>query len=106
MKTWTLAIATTLCLITESGQAQTMFGGPDCGAWLKQERDIDKSWFLGYLSGLNVRHDLANLKPRNPLGKLDSADQAFVWMDNFCKANPLRKVATGGYELLEELGRK
>ena len=88
--------------------AQTIFGTPDCGQWVNDRpvaREQNKSWLLGYLSGLNVRHQLAGLKPADPLDKLNSADQAFLWVDNYCKANPLRKVSTAGFELFLELAK-
>ena len=60
-------------------------------------------WLMGYLSGLNVQHDRAGLLPRDPLDALNSADQAFVWIDNFCKANPLQKLEGAASELFSEL---
>ncbi len=48
-------------------------------------------------------YNAANKKPTNPLGTLKSADQIFLWMDNWCKANPLKKVGEGGAELFVEL---
>jgi len=88
--------------------AQTVFGPPDCGQWVNAQpvqRPVYRSWLLGYLSGLNVRNDMANLRPRDPLDKLSSAEQAYVWMDNYCRSNPLSKVTVGGWTLFQELSR-
>lgn len=43
---------------------------------------------------------------RDPLGRLKSAQQVYVWMDNYCKANPLKTVTEAGYELVVELMEK
>jgi hypothetical protein len=48
-------------------------------------------------------YNAANIKPTNPLGALKSADQIFLWMNNWCKANSLKKVGEGGAELFVEL---
>lgn len=89
-----------------STQSQTVFGAPDCGEWVAQASNSKKGWLLGYMSGLNVMHDVQNLKPESPLGKLNSADQSFLWMDNYCKTNPLKTVVDGGWELFKELRKK
>lgn len=85
--------------------AQTVFGAPDCGEWVQSPSNLRKTWLLGYLSGLNVQHAMDDKKPENPLMNLASADQAFLWMDNYCKANPLKKVTFAGWMLFTELKR-
>jgi hypothetical protein len=50
------------------------------------------------MTGLN----LGDEKERDSLQKV-SAQQIFLWMDNYCKANPLKTVVTGGYDLMDEL---
>ncbi len=100
-----LALALVLALPL-SAQSQTIFGVPDCGGWIKQASEPQKGWLLGYMSGLNVMHGMANLKPENPLGKLSSANQIYLWMDNYCKRNPLKDVSSGGFELFMEMMKK
>jgi hypothetical protein len=65
-----------------------------------------ESWVAGCLSGLNSMHAFLGLRPSDPLDELNSMDQAYVWLDNFCKANPLRKVDGAARELFEELKAK
>ena len=73
-------------------------GGYDCGQWFTSP--VAKLWLGGYLSGLNA----ANLYPgRDPLNKLNSAEQMNLWMDNYCRANPLRTVGQGANALFQEL---
>lgn len=61
---------------------------------------------MGYLTGLNMMWDARRGTPGNPLNQLGSSKQAFLWMDNYCKANPLNSVADGGMDLILELAEK
>ncbi len=85
---------------------QTVFGAPDCGKLVSDNNTNRKAWMLGYLSGLNVAHEIEGLKPKDPLNNLSSAEQAFLWVENYCKANPLKSGLDAGWELLKELKRK
>jgi hypothetical protein len=101
--------AATTALLPITAEAATIFGGYDCGQWVNRPRGRShpaESWLLGYLSGMNVAHYRADLSPKNPLDVLNSADQAYVWMDNFCRANPLRQLDGAAVELFDELRAK
>ena len=98
-----LALVMTIPL---SAQSQTVFGMPDCGEWVNQVNSPKKGWLLGYMSGLNTLHDIEDLKPESPLKKINSANQVFLWMDNYCKTNPLKTVGDGGWVLFKELRKK
>lgn len=76
----------------------TTIGNPDCGEWIKNPSNTQKTWLLGFLSGQSV---VFNLKT-DPVS-LVSATQAFLWMDNHCKANPLSDVGKGAKDLFVEL---
>lgn len=95
-----------LAMPTIGYAANTSFGTPDCGQWVKTARPSERAWLLGYLSGMNTVWDGEGNKPADPLGKLNSADQAYLWMDNYCKANPLKNVSTGAVDLFFELVKK
>lgn len=58
-----------------SSQSFTTFGTPDCGEWIKQNSVRDKSWLLGYLSGINS--EPLNQK-YDALNELNSAQQAGI----------------------------
>ena len=79
----------------------TVFGTPDCGEWLsgKKGKELDKAWLIGYLSGISV----ANPKEGDPLGKISSIEQIFVWMNNYCQRNPLKDISDGANRLFSEL---
>jgi hypothetical protein len=93
--------AAAICLTAQSAFSQTGFGSPDCGQWLAEKTTYRKAWLTGYLSGLNTAHYAIN--KRDPLDLLSSMDQAFAWMDNYCRKNPLERVSSGGFELFVEL---
>ncbi len=104
MKIRALLVAA-LFLFSTHASAQTTFGGPDCGEWIKSPTHSKRVWLAGYLSGLNMQHSLDEKKPTDPLGKLSSAEQAFLWVDNYCKENPLKDVPSAGALLFFELIR-
>lgn len=81
-------------------------GMADCGEWVKSQttgtqKQSDRAWLLGFLSGLN-QNDIY----KNALAKISSAEQIYLWMDNHCKANPLKSVGEGGFKLMNELMQK
>ena len=108
MKTRLPTLMLALALGSSSAMSQTIFGTYDCGHWFSTNQPINrdaKVWLMGYLSGMNAMAVKAPAKP-DPLGKLTSADQAFLWMDNYCKANPLKPLTTGGLTLFIEVENK
>jgi hypothetical protein len=78
---------------------------PSCGQWVQQRNpdgrtaEVYRFWLLGYVSGLAVA---------SGTDKLKSTDSASIelWMDNYCRANPLKYVDEGGTVLFNELGEK
>ncbi len=42
----------------------------------------------------------------DPLQKITSTAQIFLWMDNYCAKNPLKNVSNGGNILFYELSGK
>lgn len=77
---------------------------PSCGEWIVHREKSDTlalgnaSWLLGYLSGLAVGSD------KDYLSGTDNAS-IYKWMDNYCRANPLRDLSNGGNALAAELAR-
>lgn len=57
---------------------------------------ITKGWFLGYLSGR------ADESGKNLLQGTDN-DSIFLWLDNYCRANPGKSLENAGAELVREL---
>jgi len=84
-----------------------MFGRIDCGEWLNPRSDIqgltNKYWLMGYLTGINTMLMSPALDIGNVLGRLNSSQQAFAWMDKYCRDNPLLTPDLGGLTLMNEL---
>lgn len=78
---------------------------PSCGEWIAHREKSDTlalgnaSWLLGYLSGL------AASSGKDYLSGTDNTS-IYKWMDNYCRANPLRDVSSGGNALAAESARK
>ena len=94
-------------------QQSTTFGDPDCGEWIAAQRQNSRynAWLVGYMSGLNFMYDnLRHYDKKEPmpnyLGSVSSAQQIFLWVDNYCQKNPLRTVGEAGVELMVELSNK
>jgi hypothetical protein len=81
----------------------TIFGRPDCGLWLSKKRETDKAWLLGYVSALSVSEQGRISGASDPFGKISSAEQIFIWMNNYCQKNPLSNVGAGAFSLYSEL---
>lgn len=104
MKIKVIGIVLLLSQSLSYGAGVTSFGDYDCGEWFTK-RNVAKAWLLGYLSGINAM--AADEKKRyDPLSNLNSADQAYLWIDNYCKANPLKQLNAAGQLLYLELQNK
>ena len=109
MKTLLHAVVVmTFLLVGETASAQNLnlkiFGSSDCGQWLNQPTSSRKACLVGFLSGQNATFNMVkDDRVKDPLERLNSAEQAFVWMDNYCRANPLKRVDEGAQVLFVEL---
>lgn len=77
-------------------------GTPSCGEWIAHRKKSDTlslsntSWLVGYLSGLAVGAG------KDFLPGTDNTS-IFSFMDNYCAANPLKDIGSGGLALMAEL---
>lgn len=92
-------------------------GSPSCGQWMRGHDQYKHGYLLGALSGLNymwATMEIGRLmndpefvkrpKPRpDVIATLQSGDQAFQWMDNYCRQNPRNDVMEGATSLYTEL---
>jgi hypothetical protein len=102
--------AATASTAPRAGQINT-YGVHDCGTWIASStREVKRwqleFWLAGYLTGRNDEWWNRGGIPENPLGELQSASQATVWMDNYCKANPQSDVLEGARTLFVELSSR
>jgi len=105
-----ILVAVALLLVTDTAFAVNVRGVPSCGKWVKdrQERDVLTTtaltnWLVGYLSGLAIGLDKEFFhKDRVAVDN----ESIFLWMDNYCRANPLKDVQEGGNQLMKERAYK
>jgi hypothetical protein len=84
-------------------------GSRSCSKWVEEKRLansakemnkvpllVTRSWFLGYLSGR------ADESGRDLLKGTDN-ESIFLWLDNYCQANPDKSLENGGLALAREL---
>ena len=99
-KTGLTGFVLSLVLASSAHAAVTMIGIYDCGEWFNpQKRSFAKTWLNGYLSGLSSAQPLG----QDVLKKSTSTDQIYLYIDNYCKANPLKNLAHAGNELFLEM---
>jgi hypothetical protein len=105
MSKTSLLLAVLIALMTTSAHGVKIRGAPSCGAWTEDRpmRNlsslVQQSWLLGFLSALAMETQ------KDFIAGTDNPS-LFLWMDNFCGANPLKDVADGGYQLYTELARQ
>ena len=78
-----------------------MVGPPDCGEWFQQHSP--KVWLMGYVSGINGANFYAD---KTDFKEGVSGAQMVLWMDNYCRVNPLKTVPEGANQLIRELYTK
>jgi len=99
---------TILFFVYQFGQpafSQKLIGRYDCGIWLNQKSETSKSWLLGYMSGLNTMYVNSGLSGKKDLLEAISADQIYIWMNNYCQKNPLKTLDAGAISLFVEIGK-
>lgn len=99
-------VLTTFLLLTQPVFGQTIFGNHDCGQWVNSKTETRKSWLIGFMSGMSLSTHYSNPSFGDWLGKANSVDQMFVFVDNFCQKNPLNKLESAAVELYLELRKK
>ena len=91
---------------TANSEIITLRGSPSCGTWIADNQKqnewpkmINQNWLIGFLSGLAVGSS------NNSVIGTDN-NSLNLWMDNYCKSNPLETVSDGGIDLFIELTNK
>ncbi len=94
-----------LQLLMTSSFAVTVMGARSCGTWIESRKSggiseiAPQAWIVGYLSGISVESG------KDILASTD-ANSLYLWMDKYCRDNPLERLDNGGYNLFIELARK
>ena len=84
-------------------------GVPNCGSWLKPDNDFsalkNKAWLIGYLSGVNIGFRVEKQRNFNYFSSGVTNDQIFLWMDKYCRENPLSTTAIGASDLYTDMAK-
>ena len=103
----TRATVMALCCLVLSAtvfdaQAVIVRGSVSCGVWVKERQEKqfatlgNQRWLIGFMSGLAMESE------KDILRTTDAAS-IFLWMDNYCQANPLKDIDDGASTLFFEL---
>ena len=110
----TKLISLFLFLLCQTASAEWVRGDPDCVMWVKPEthaREIEnRAWLIGFLSGVNMGFTMASsatIGKRTPEFAFDiKNEQIFLWIDKYCRTNPLSSAMYGVGELMQERNNK
>ena len=75
-------------------------GVPSCVEWVNRHSTNDgagmEEWLLGFLSGLAAGKNIDLLKKAQK-------DYLYLWIDNYCQANPSGHVDNAAHDLADQL---
>jgi hypothetical protein len=105
-----LGLAIVLAVMLFAGEADAQMlrilgaGAAVCGRWVIDRREdsalaiYEFSWVLGFLTGLNAGLPAESSNDHQVGARLD-VDAARVWLDNYCTAHPLDRLAKAAAQL-------
>lgn len=96
-------IAITLPNFTQAKDI-TKFGLHTCSEWIKAkgaDQAFLKGWVLGWITSLNNVFD-----KQDYLSKLESQQQAYLFVNNYCRTNPNADIEEAADQLMAGLIRK
>lgn len=82
--------------------AVNVLGSVSCGSYIsninKPERFANFSWIAGFLSGMATESHINFVKGTD-------GESIRLWVENYCRNNPLKDTADAGYFLSLELAK-
>ena len=103
MKSKRLYVILFLCVTTwtnATAKTVTLLGLHNCGEWIAGQGLPNgyaaRNWLMGYLSGLSMG------SATDFLTNIDG-DSIFLWMNNYCRENPLNSITDGADVLSMQL---
>ncbi len=110
MKKTVFCLVSVLLVAFQSyAQAQVHIEGAltDCGDWIQarqQNRSVVlESYIIGYLGGFSSG---SHREFWSADGRNISREAVYLWMDNYCRSNPLNVILTGVHTLFNERARQ
>lgn len=97
-------LATLCCALfvfSVNAQPVTVMGAQSCGKWVAERGNLVQysrnfGWLTGFLSGMSAATRV------DAMGPVDG-DSIALWVDNYCRANPLARMDTAATVLFDEL---
>ncbi len=88
---------------SDKDKSYAVVGSISCGRFLETlKTDHGKVIHQAYLMGYITAYNLVKPNTYNILGRAD-VDSAMLWLENWCKANPLKPLNQGLDSLTDEL---
>lgn len=80
------------------------FGDVSCGAWASSQNDaptrqIYLFWFRGFVSGYNYGSETNQVQ----LYAMPDSDTLSLYIDNYCRENPLLPFTSAAFQLVKEV---
>lgn len=109
MKKSAVLVLVALLVGSNVAEAVSIRGARSCGQWISYraakswEALVVENWLVGYLSGLAnaAPGDNTNFWGRPSIDLLDIGS-AYLWVDNYCRANPLKRLDDAGDALFRD----
>jgi hypothetical protein len=110
MRTRVAVLVAVACLWVSSafGQSRPVavfsYRDTSCGTWVASTGDIAgraqyHSWFRGFVSGYNF----GNPGNQVPLTRMPDEQTLYLFVDKYCRDNPLNPFVSSAFKLVEEL---
>ena len=83
------------------------FSDSSCGTWFKTKdnpttKQVYSFWFRGFVSGYNYGNNDYYVN----LGTLPNDDTIFLYVDKYCRENPLNQFTPSMFSLVDEIKQK
>lgn len=80
-------------------------GAIPCSKWVEDrasgDHNMTLAWVMGFMSSYN--HYINESGKKNGVFWENNYNSIALWMDNYCRRNPLETVYSGSYMLIEEM---
>lgn len=110
MKKTVLYLLSFLLVVFQSAcQAEVSVQGgyTDCGLWMRARQQNGagqlESYAMGFLDGFSSGKDREFWAAD---GRVISRDAVYLWLDNYCRSNPLNLLGTGLWKLFQERAKR
>ncbi len=84
-------------------------GTNSCGSFISDKKEgghrlgLNYQWMSGYITGVNNRRAIADPNKESNLGSGLDSESMLLWLENYCRANPLNNLENAAGALVSEL---